>query len=261
MAMQSPATTTISDVQRAQFTDQGFLFLPQFLESREVLALGQVIERHVRAYQKELSDSNTQGVSRAGEISFTQHLAEQDEVVARFVRHERLVGLAISLLGPDIELYWDQAVYKLPDTAREFPWHQDNGYTPVEPEQYLTVWIALGEVTIENGGLWILPGSHTRGVRPHLDTPIGKAADVGGARGIPVEARPGDVLAFSSLLLHKSGPNLSRGERRAYIVQYAPQGVRDKVTKKPVGRGAVASGGLIIEPASVERAQRESVGG
>ena len=46
-----------------------------------------------------------------------------------------------------MRLYWDQAVYKKPDTAASFPWHQDNGYAYVEPQQYLTCWIALTDAT------------------------------------------------------------------------------------------------------------------
>ena len=47
------------------------------------------------------------------------------------------------------------------------PWHQDNGYTPVEPEEYVTCTVALDPTTRENGCLWIQPGSHRRGPTPH----------------------------------------------------------------------------------------------
>ena len=45
----------------------------------------------------------------------------------------------MDLLGPDVRLYWDQAVYKKPETPREFPWHQDTGYVFTEPQDYLTL--------------------------------------------------------------------------------------------------------------------------
>lgn len=236
----------IFDEQHLMFTRDGYVFFEQLLPEGDVARLTELVEIQVRAHQRELMEQNGQGVSRAGEISFTQHLAERDPRIAELVRHPRLVEVATRLLGPELDLYWDQAVYKLPDTPRDFPWHQDNGYTALEPEQYLTLWLALGDVTIENGCLWVLPGSHTGGVRPHRETAIGKAADPGESRGIAVPARAGDVLAFSSLLLHKSGPNLSAGERKAFIVQYAPVGAYSKADGKPVGRGAVARGGRAV---------------
>ena len=40
----------------------------------------------------------------------------------------------------------------------------------------------------------------------------------------PVTARAGDIVVFSSLTPHTTGPNRCQGVRKAYIVQYAPDG-------------------------------------
>ena len=58
-----------------------------------------------------------------------------------------------ALLGP-VGLQEDRQV------PQEFPWHQDNGYTFIEPQQYLTLWIPLVDVDEENGCPWIAPGMH-----------------------------------------------------------------------------------------------------
>ena len=58
---------------------------------------------------------------------------------ARVLRGPALQAISVhDLVGPDVRLYWDQAVYKKPGTKDDFPWHQDNGYTYVEPQSYLT---------------------------------------------------------------------------------------------------------------------------
>ena len=57
------------------------------------------------------------------------------------------------LIGGDVRLYWDQAVYKKGDTQEDFPWHQDNGYTFVNPQAYLTCWIPLTDTDESNGVL------------------------------------------------------------------------------------------------------------
>ena len=104
----------------------------------------------------------------------------------RFAKHPALVGLCQDLVGPDVNLYWDQAVYKKPDKPRRFPWHQDTGYTYVEPQHYLTCWIALTDVTIANGCPWVLPRVHRAGtLLHHWVDPIGwecLAADPYGRR-------------------------------------------------------------------------------
>ncbi len=48
----------------------------------------------------------------------------------------------------------------------EFPWHQDEGYEPVEPAMGVTVWIALDDMTLENGCTWVVPESHKQGHEP-----------------------------------------------------------------------------------------------
>jgi ectoine hydroxylase-related dioxygenase (phytanoyl-CoA dioxygenase family) len=137
------------------------------------------------------------------------------------------------LIGNDVRLYWDQSVYKKTGKVQEFPWHQDNGYTFIEPQQYLTLWIPLVDVDQENGCPWIAPDIHKQGTLEHWLTPIGYKCleDVPDAVAVPAKA--GDVIAFSSLAPHRTGPNLKKGSvRKAYILQYAPVGaytIRDGV--------------------------------
>jgi ectoine hydroxylase-related dioxygenase (phytanoyl-CoA dioxygenase family) len=41
---------------------------------------------------------------------------------------------------------------------------------------------------------------------------------------VAVPARKGDVVVFSSLTPHRTGPNLTGDVRKTYILQYAPDG-------------------------------------
>jgi len=118
-------------------------------------------------------------------------------------------------------------VYKKPEKPQPFPFHQDNGYTYVEPQAYLTCWIALTDATLENGCPWVMPRVHRRGTLKHWLTDLGWQClpdDVAGAVAAPVRA--GGIVVFSSLTPHRTGPNVSRSVRKAYIVQFAPDGAQ-----------------------------------
>jgi ectoine hydroxylase-related dioxygenase (phytanoyl-CoA dioxygenase family) len=128
------------------------------------------------------------------------------------------------MIGPDVRLYWDQAVYKKPGTESPFPWHQDNGYAFVEPQQYLTCWVALTDATEENGCPWVVPRLHRLGTLAHEYSDIGFVCLREPADAVPVPAAAGSIVVFSSLTPHSTGPNRSDGVRKAYIVQYAPHG-------------------------------------
>ena len=79
---------------------------------------------------------------------------------------------------------------KKPEDPKLFPWHQDNGYNFVEPQTYLTCWIALTDATVENGCPWVQPGGHLRGTLKHHLTELGWVCrqDDDGALAAPVRA-------------------------------------------------------------------------
>lgn len=170
-------------------------------------------------------------IARADEITFTTHLVARSQHLREFCASMPFQELAHDLIGPDVRLYWDQAVYKKPGTAAPFPWHQDNGYTYVEPQQYLTCWVALTGATVDNGCPWVVPGLHTEGTLAHTMTDLGWNCFDGEPPGkVAAPVRAGGIVVFSSLTPHATGPNTTDQTRKSYIVQFAPDGavVREK---------------------------------
>ena len=166
-------------------------------------------------------------IARAGEITFTPHLVTRSPVLRDFCAGPVFRDLAHDLIGPDVRLYWDQAVYKKPGAEAHFPWHQDNGYTFIEPQQYLTCWVALTDAHERNGCPWVVPGLHRRGTLHHETSELGFVClDDGPEGAVPVPARAGDIVVLSSLTPHATGPNSSSSVRKTYIVQLAPDGAQ-----------------------------------
>lgn len=135
----------------------------------------------------------------------------------------RWAPIVLPLIGTgDARLYWEQAVAKPPQARTELPWHQDNGYTPLVPEEYITCWLALDDADLDNGCLWVIPGSHCNGTIKHNNGagPFRVGHDGPAEDGVAVPVKRGSVLVFSSLLMHRSGPNVTDRPRRAWILQY-----------------------------------------
>ncbi len=122
-----------------------------------------------------------------------------------------------------VRLLWEQSVTKPAGSRAELPWHQDNCYLPLDAGESVSCWVALDESDVDNGCLWVIPGSHRVGALPHEEVDPscwfrgGLDASV---IGVPVPVRRGSVVVMSSLLLHRSGPNLSAEDRRAWILQF-----------------------------------------
>jgi ectoine hydroxylase-related dioxygenase (phytanoyl-CoA dioxygenase family) len=239
----------ITAEQRRQFQEVGFFVLEEVFTRAEMDELAEHIEAYQQRHEEAIrGKGGTEGISRVGEISFTAFLAEQDENIRAFVKRPEFVAISTQLLGPDVDLYWNQSVFKGPDGKAQFPWHQDDGYTPVEPSPYLTLWLAINDATPENGCISVLPGSNKRGLIPHRPSPIGLVCHEldDPDQGVPVPVRAGSIAAFQSLTMHKSGTNRSNGIRKAYVIQYSVAGLRNAKTgevfedKIPVARNGQA---------------------
>jgi phytanoyl-CoA hydroxylase len=217
----------LSAEQHEQMKTQGFIILDQFFGAQEIEELERRLgDFHHRHEELLKAKDGSEGINRAGEILFSTHIAEEDEFVKDFTRNAKMTELSIQLLGPDVDLFWNQTVYKNPETTKEFPWHQDDAYGPVTPSPYLTCWLAISDATLDNGCISVIPGSHVGGLRPHQETPLGFAGHPADDpdQGIKVPVSRGSVIVFWSTVLHKSGPNLSDGMRKAYVIQYCKHG-------------------------------------
>jgi phytanoyl-CoA hydroxylase len=238
---------TITDEQKRQLDEQGYFLLENVFTPAEMDALAERIEEYQRRHEEAIvRKGGTDGISRAEEITFTSHLAENDDAIREFVLRPEFVKITTDLLGPDVDLYWNQSVFKMPEGEKEFPWHQDDGYTPVTPSPYLTLWLSLNGATVENGTVSVLPGSHKRGLVPHEPSPIGLVCHSADDpdQGVPVEVPAGGMAVFWSLTMHKSGVNRSKGPRKAYVIQYSKAGLKKVKSGEPIaGLLPVARGG------------------
>ncbi|MCP5432453.1 MAG: phytanoyl-CoA dioxygenase family protein [Alphaproteobacteria bacterium] len=213
--------------QAAEFDANGFVKLKAAISPAELAAVEAAIAPFDAASEEAV---RTQGdgriaLSNSGTINFSVHLVRHSEVLRQFARHPAITAVCRDLMGPRVRLYWDQSVYKKAEKPREFPWHQDNGYTFVEPQQYLTFWIPLVDVDEQNGCPWIAPGYHKLGTLAHWPTKYGLKCLEDAEKAVAVPAKAGDLIVFSSLAPHRTGPNLKAGTvRKAYILQYAHDG-------------------------------------
>ncbi len=224
----SPVAGRLSAEQRERFDRDGFLLYPGAFSSSQI---AEVI-RTIDPFEKKVEDflKTREGgrlfIARAGEITFSTHLVAQSRLLRDMSAAPAILDLCHDLIGPDVRLYWDQAVYKKPGNPQEFPFHQDNGYTYVEPQQYLTCWVALTDTDESNGCPWVLPGWHRRGTLQHEATDLGWRCVASSPEAVAVPARAGDIVVFSSLTPHRTGPNQTDRVRKSYILQYAPDGAR-----------------------------------
>ncbi len=108
-------------------------------------------------------------------------------------------------------------------------WHQDEYYIPTRDRSLVGAWIAIDDATIENGCLWIIPGSQQPGyIRPRVPNHSTEYADVDSVditgfppeTIIPVEVRRGSVIFFNGYTLHSSLRNKTTNNFRMALVNH-----------------------------------------
>lgn len=223
------APRTLSASQAQQFDELGYLVVEDILDAATLADVTAEIDGFMAEAEAELATlpNGRDGISELGAITFADGLLPESTVLRRLSRNEQILGICLDLLGPDVNVYWDNAVYKASQKPRRFPWHQDSGYGFVEPQQFLTFWIALNEAHVNNGCPWIAPGLHKRGTLRHrFIDPLGFECFDTPSEAVPAEVPAGGALVLSSLTPHFTAPNISGAVRKTYMLQYAVKDTR-----------------------------------
>lgn len=238
----------LSDAQLERFRADGYVNLGRVFDAAELEMIGAEYDRLVTP------DAQVLGNAEDGVYPYRAMLNFRSPSLKLLLTDARLLDLAVALLGPDVRFYWDQGINKSPGAGSEIAWHQDNGYQGGRTQEYLTCWLSLDDSSLENGGLLVVPGSHHGGQREHerhgVHAVIPKEA-FDAASAVPLDAKAGDLLIFSSLLIHQTvGNKTADKHRRAWVVQYCRGDQRNEDTGEVYdNRPWVVRGGEpVVEP-------------
>ena len=166
--------------------------------------------------------------------------------LAALVPH--LGAVACAAVGrPALVLFHDHLLVKYPD-GDDMAWHQDYSYLPLDRPDGLTLWVALDDVSAENGCLYYVLGSHHLGERraawgmtgdddPRAALPPIEVAD--GQPGLAAPTAAGGAIAHHTLLWHRSPRNRSTRPRRTWALSFVVPEARWSPCHSPHPRSAV----------------------
>ncbi len=137
---------------------------------------------------------------------------------------ERTVDLVEAILGPDIELFLQgQCLYKEPVGGHPKMLHQDSSYFEHRFEGPVAVLGYAVDTDLQNGALFVVPGSHKLGTLRHVDTFSHLGLDPeqwSWADALPVTGEAGDAIFFHYRTIHGSQENHSPTARPVFINRY-----------------------------------------
>ncbi len=235
-----------------QFRESGYCVAPVVFDAEQIRQARRAIDR---VYSGDLDEGRSwpfiEPVTGDGPygVRTTLFSAHVNQIIRSMAANEVLVGMAAALLGCEaVRLWQDQAIWK-PGTSGarvedgNIGFHQDYSYwQDSSTTNMVSANIALQDVTVENGALRVVPGSHKLGlIRDyggffHTDlngTRQRLQADLGVGPEVLIELKAGQVSFHHSLTIHASGPNTSALPRLVLAPAYIADGTYFRVEGQP----------------------------
>lgn len=224
--------------QISRLEEMGYVVVPGFLAGAEVAQLNEVARIELAAAAPPLefeADLHYPGAPPS-------HSSAGGKTVRRLLdaygRHAAFAGSATApWLREWMEAYFAESVVmsrahhnclmtKHPLYGSITGWHRDIRYWSFEIENLISVWLALGEETAQNGALWFVPGSHQMAFESDRfdQAKFFRADDADNAKIIGTaespHLAPGDAVFFHCNTLHSAGKNLSDAVKFSLVFTY-----------------------------------------
>ena len=211
-----------------RFEQDGFVVAPGFLSTEQVDDLDDQIGRYVRDVLPGVPRMHRIYESGwSGPLKHISRMELYDDYFRRFLHSPLQRELLCACMGTAIEPITTELFFKPAHIGGPAALHQDNAYFTMTPPYGLVVWIALDDVTIENGAVHYARGSHRLGDLPHDETGVilfGKAIrdslDPSEHPEEPATMKRRDASIHHFLTAHRSGPNHSDKRRRGFVLDF-----------------------------------------
>lgn len=255
----------ISPAQKQQFIDDGYCVVDGLFSTAEIDEI-QAFFEDFKVNGPTIFDNGSSSSFRYEDSDATKHQVRamhphrHSRKAQDWMLNPRVGEVLEELLGRPA-LGAQTMYYFKPPGGKGQGMHQDNFYLLAKPATCIAAWTAIDAADIDNGCLWVVPGSHRYDIlcpekggekwMNYGDTHINKFPRE--QKPIPVPVPRGSTMFFGGNLIHGSGPNRTKDRfRRTFIGHYIDE-ASDQVARfyhpvlnmagEVVSEVAVAAGG------------------
>jgi ectoine hydroxylase-related dioxygenase (phytanoyl-CoA dioxygenase family) len=214
----------------------------------EVLALRTELERYMREDLAE-KPADARTLEPDGKtVRNLWRIEVHHPAILPMVEKPQIVALVSKLVHGEPLLVGVETFNKPARIGSGVPYHQDNAYFCQSPPDMLTIWIAMDAVTMANGPVYYVRGSHKHGMLPTKPSGVkGNSIGLAEAPAVPLEEQfcgllePGDALIHQCETIHHSAPNHSDSPRLGLLLVYRGQHTQTDTALKAAYTAAVTA--------------------
>jgi phytanoyl-CoA hydroxylase len=231
----------LADNQVESYQENGFVIIEDFLSPDELGEWREAVEEAVTERDgrkfpgQDIKVGDDDGINEDGDYYgkvFDQllNLWQTNDRIKKIMLDKRIGEMAARLSGQEgIRIWHDQALIKRP-WANPTSWHLDTPFWSFSHREALSIWVALDDVTLENGCLFFIPGSHKKttfenpGITKNMDAVFDFYPEFRQSASVPAVMKAGSCSFHNGLAIHGAHANMTPGFRRAMTCAYMPEG-------------------------------------
>ncbi len=212
----------LTEEQRSQFREQGYLILRNVLDSDMI---GNLIEAGDRLIA---TDARLNRFQTSAYYDGFRNCITMDDAFIPLLTHDVTLPLVIQLLGSNLQLSTSHLIHRhpdppgTPDSIRRPGWHRDGGGISNDlgaanfPRLGLKCAFYLTDLSEPNSGVTMLaPGSNQ--LSEKIEIPEGETDP---PNAIEPLLNPGDCVIFEYRTWHAGAPNFTEITRKAVMIGY-----------------------------------------
>ncbi len=212
----------LTPLQKQNFSDAGYLVIQNYLDSKSVSKLRELLGFHIR-------DTSRKKRTENANLLYVPCISINDPALNQLLKENSLFDTVKSLHNKDIVVVKDEVIIKKAKSVLPSHWHQDHAYFPTP--DLVTCLIALDNMNSKSGGYSVIPHSHQILIRhdkninngmlnvsPDLLTKYSKQ--------VALNLNPGDLLLLSGHTIHRGLSNSSEIASTSYTMITAPAGYK-----------------------------------
>ena len=221
------------------FRDQGFLSVGKLLDEARVEMLQLEYDRifeiaresgRYRILSVDDTEDHVRKRNAPSQMLQITQMCERSIEFRKLLYYEPILDIVESLLGPNIQLFHDQALYKPPRQGGPVFWHQDNGYWQCTPANLVSCWLTLDDVDVSNGAMHVIPRTHHHLVEHGQSNQTAALLDLGdevdSERATVIDLPAGGAMFHHCQTMHHTPPNVTDRQRRAFAIHFMTPGTK-----------------------------------
>ena len=219
----------LSAAQKAFYAENGYLLVEDVVTGAQLKKLqdityGLIDESRTVSESNERFDLDKGHSAAAPRLTRIKLPHKQDPYFWEILTQSKVTNVLTDLLGDDTTLITAKLNTKAPGGGQAVEWHQDWAFYPHTNDDLLAFGLMLEDVTLDNGPLMVVPGTHRGPLLSHQsngvfcgaidpDDPLFEKD-----KAVTLTGKAGSMTVHHVRTLHGSAPNMS--DRNRLILFY-----------------------------------------